>query len=77
MLEMRPGCERCDVDLPPDQTGAWVCSFECTFCTDCANADLQRVCPNCGGELVHRPTRVGDALRKYPGSTLRIHNPPS
>ncbi|MCC2114016.1 MAG: DUF1272 domain-containing protein, partial [Hyphomicrobiales bacterium] len=50
MLLMKPGCECCDVDLPPDSEAARICSFECTFCTDCA-ATIGGRCPNCGGEL--------------------------
>jgi hypothetical protein len=30
-------------------------------------------CPNCGGELLDRPTRVGTMLEKYPASTVRKH----
>lgn len=30
MLEMRPGCECCDKDLPPDSVDARICTFECT-----------------------------------------------
>jgi len=70
MLEMRPDCERCGSELPADQGGAFICSFECTFCADCAD-DLDETCPNCGGELLDRPARVGDALKKYPASTAR------
>ena len=70
MLEMRPNCECCDADLAPDQPDAMVCSFECTFCGVCAAA-LKGKCPNCGGALVARPTRVGATLAKYPGSTAR------
>ena len=70
MLEMRPDCERCGTDLPPVQHGAFICSFECTFCAPCAG-ELDEVCPNCAGELMDRPTRVGEALRKYPASTIR------
>ena len=55
-LELRPNCEWCDRDLPPDSTLARICSFECTFCTACAD-EMQGVCPNCGGELVARPRR--------------------
>ena len=55
-LEMRSGCERCGAALAPDAE-ATICSFECTFCPACA-AELERVCPNCGGELVPRPRRV-------------------
>ena len=70
MLEMRPDCERCGVDLPADQGGAFICSFECTFCAECAES-LDDRCPNCGGELLDRPTRVGKALANNPASTER------
>lgn len=70
MLEMRPDCERCGVDLPANAPGAFICSFECSFCAECADA-LDERCPNCGGELLDRPTRVGDALKREPASTVR------
>lgn len=70
MLEMRPDCERCGTDLPAQAHGAFICSFECTFCADCAD-DLDERCPNCGGELVDRPTRAKKLLEKYPASTER------
>ena len=70
MLEMRPDCERCGVDLPPQAHGAFICSHECTFCADCADA-LDERCPNCGGELVDRPTRVGKTLAANPASSER------
>lgn len=57
MLQLRPGCECCDKDLPPDSTEARICSFECTFCASCAAGVLGGICPNCGGELVKRPRR--------------------
>jgi uncharacterized protein len=57
MLEMKSECERCGMVLPPKSTEAMICSFECTFCKDCAEDSLQGLCPNCGGELVRRPTR--------------------
>ncbi|MEV0250044.1 DUF1272 domain-containing protein [Nocardia sp. NPDC050712] len=55
-LEMRGACERCESVVAADGV-AWICSYECTFCEDCTAA-LRRVCPNCAGELVRRPTRV-------------------
>ena len=70
MLEMRPDCERCGADLPANAGGAFICSFECTFCADCADA-LDERCPHCGGELLDRPTRVGKALRDHPPSGER------
>ena len=57
MLELRPNCELCDRDLPPDSVDARICSYECTFCRSCAEA-MDFVCPNCSGELVARPKRV-------------------
>lgn len=68
---MRPNCECCDTDLPADAVGAVVCSFECTFCSGCAE-HLGRECPNCGGALMPRPTRAGEALERTPGSTERV-----
>jgi hypothetical protein len=55
-LEMRAQCERCGAGLAADGDAA-ICSFECTFCAGCAES-MERVCPNCGGELVPRPKRV-------------------
>ncbi len=75
MLELRPGCECCDRDLPADSVLARICSFECTFCVDCADGVLGGRCPNCGGELVARPRRVGKALASSPASGRRVFNP--
>jgi len=49
MLELRPSCECCDTDLPPDSRRAFICTFECTFCAECAEATLHFECPNSGG----------------------------
>ena len=70
MLEMRPDCERCGARLPAQNAGAFICSFECTFCAECAAA-LDDRCPNCGGELVDRSTRSTNLLGKFPASTER------
>ncbi len=75
MLQMRPGCECCDRDLPADSSDARICSFECTFCARCAATHLQGRCPNCGGELLQRPSRSGDALRRHPASQERVFKP--
>jgi uncharacterized protein len=74
MLEMRPNCECCDKDLPPDSTQAMICTFECTFCTECAGQRLKDVCPNCGGGFQPRPVRPARLLQKYPASGRRVHN---
>lgn len=70
MLAMRPDCRRCGADLPAQQPGAFICSFECTFCTECAEA-LDDRCLNCGGELSDRPTRSKANLARHPASTER------
>ncbi|HEX3062880.1 MAG TPA: DUF1272 domain-containing protein [Usitatibacter sp.] len=75
MLELRPGCECCDRDLPPESTDAYICTYECTFCSDCVDRVLKGVCPNCGGELVRRPRRPADKLSKHPASIRRIFKP--
>ena len=72
---MRPGCECCDRDLPPSSTEAMICSFECTFCSDCVTNVLKGKCPNCGGDLMRRPTRDAKLLAKNPASTKRIVKP--
>ena len=75
MLQIRPNCECCDKDLPPETIEALICSFECTFCISCANEKLSGICPNCGGELVVRPRRPIEMLVNNPPSNIRIHKP--
>src|SRR5258708_34358147 len=73
-LELRPNCECCDRDLPPESTLARICSYECTFCADCVENVLFNVCPNCGGGFVPRPIRPATEWR--PGLTV-AKRPPS
>jgi len=75
MLEIRPSCECCDKLLPPETTEARICSFECTFCSSCAENLLKGICPNCGGELLPRPRRPVSKLESNPASTERIYKP--
>jgi hypothetical protein len=72
-LELRPNCERCDRDLPPDAVDARICSYECTFCGPCVDA-LHNVCPNCGGGFQARPIRPSTEWR--PGLST-AQRPPS
>jgi hypothetical protein len=72
MLALRPNCECCDKDLPPESAEAMICTFECTFCRTCVDEVLHGVCPNCGGGLVARPIRPASMLAKYPASTERV-----
>jgi uncharacterized protein len=67
MLELRPNCELCDVDLPPDSSKARICTYECTFCADCVENVLHDVCPNCGGGFERRPIRPANAWRETTG----------
>ena len=57
MLEMRSNCEQCQASLPKNSEDAMICSYECTFCVRCTNDIFKGICPNCGGELVRRPSR--------------------
>ena len=75
MLQLRPNCECCNVDLPPASDVARICSFECTFCAPCAEGVLGGRCPNCGGELVARPRRPAAKLLANPASTERVFKP--
>jgi hypothetical protein len=77
-LELRPNCEYCDKDLPPDATDARICSYECTFCADCVERYLSNVCPNCGGGFMARPIgparewRSGVSRARQPASMKRV-----
>jgi len=78
-LELRPNCEYCDKDLPPQSLEARICTYECTFCAECVEGKLHNVCPNCGGGFVPRPIRpstewrAGVCLEKQPASQKRVH----
>jgi uncharacterized protein len=81
MLELRPICENCAMDLPPHATEARICSYECTFCAECVETVLHNVCPNCGGGFEQRPIRPvsnwrGDNdIGHYPPTTVKRHRP--
>ncbi len=82
MLEIRPNCEWCDKDLPPTSLEARICSYECTYCANCADNILHNVCPTCGGGFVPRPIRprssnrsgVKTGLDRHPAGTTRVHS---
>jgi hypothetical protein len=79
-LELRPTCENCGKKLPPEALDAWICSFECTYCSSCVKK-LGNVCPNCGGGFMPRPIRPakdrkdGNYLGNYPASTVAKQRP--
>ena len=72
MLELRPNCECCDRDLDPASPDVLICTYECTWCRDCAETVLHGVCPNCGGGFQPRPVRPPAMLVKDPASTRRV-----
>lgn len=74
MMDLKPGCECCDVDLPPDSPDARICTYECTYCATCAD-EMGGICKNCGGNLVPRPIRPPSHLKRHPASTVRVFNP--
>lgn len=82
MLELRPNCEWCNRDLPPDAAEARICSYECTYCADCVEQVLRNVCPTCGGGFAPRPIRPRNAWRDgkrlglahHPASTVRVRS---
>jgi len=73
MLELRPNCELCDRELPPDAADARICSYECTFCAECVEEVLHDVCPNCGGGFQPRPIRPAQTWREGTGL---VNDPP-
>jgi hypothetical protein len=71
-LPLRPNCEYCDKDLPPHSTEARICSYECTFCVDCAENKLANVCPNCGVDLRRgRSVSRGNGVRACRSRSIR------
>ena len=75
MLDLRPCCEHCGKDLPPESTEAMICTFECTYCRQCALELFRNVCPSCSGNFVERPIRPKKYLTKYPPSRKRVFVP--
>lgn len=75
MLDIRPNCEHCNKDLPNTATDAMICSFECTYCKECALEIFENVCPTCSGNFVERPIRPQKEIEKYPASSKHVFKP--
>lgn len=73
-LEMKTRCEKCGAAIAPDQE-SYICSFECTFCPECASWG-QNNCPHCGGELIRRPRRKLLSMPANPGAALSLDQRP-
>jgi len=52
MTSVKDKCEKCGKPVPRE-ADALCCSFQCTFCPDCATG-YNYVCPNCSGQLTAR-----------------------
>ncbi len=68
MLALYLNCECCGNKTPADSKDVMICSFECTFCRQCAEGVLKLSCPNCLGNLVERPIRPSEKLELFPAS---------
>ena len=83
VLDLRPNCELCDKDLSPQSFDARICTYECTYCAQCAENVLHNVCINCGGNLCPRPIRPLKSWRpeeklgllNHPASAKRVLTP--
>ncbi|MEO8115728.1 MAG: DUF1272 domain-containing protein [Phenylobacterium sp.] len=75
MLILKPNCECCDRDLPPESPEARICTYECTFCAPCVETRLAGACPNCGGNFAPRPIRPTALLGRFPAATERVLKP--
>lgn len=75
MLEIRPNCEHCNKDLPNTSTEAMICSYECTYCKECALEIFENVCPSCSGNFGERPIRPKKEIVKNPASKRNVFKP--
>ena len=55
MLKMKTECLVCQCELQLN-SDAKICSYECTYCSKCAE-EQNDICKNCNGELLPRPKR--------------------
>jgi len=75
MLHLRPYCECCDEDLPPEFAEVRIGSVRCMFCRDRAANVPCDIRLTCGGELLIRSRRFAHRLADNPGSSTRICPP--
>ena len=77
-LELRPNCEYCDKDLPPDAAEARICTFECTLLRRLRRAILEQCLPQLRRRLRAPADQAGAgvapglSLAKRPASTRRV-----
>ncbi len=75
MLELRRNCENCNKPLSPESTEAMICTYECTFCSECVSDVLHNVCPNCSGGFEKRPIRPKNELKQNPTTSKVVLKP--
>ena len=69
-LQLRPNCEYCDKDLPPNAMEARICCYECTFCADCVENKLAQCLP----ELRRRFCAAADPAREGMAAGVSVEN---
>jgi hypothetical protein len=75
MLELRPSCECCDRDLPPDSPDARICTYECTFLRRVRRGTAPRGVPELRRRVREAADPPPEKLLKDPPSTVRVHAP--
>ncbi len=76
VLEIRPNCQNCGKPVAAGSAKVYICSFERTYCANCAENKLNLKCDGCGGALVQRPVRSRALLAKYPAANRNGHKGP-
>jgi hypothetical protein len=66
MLELRPNCECCDKDLPPESTEARICTFECVLRELCGHG-VARHLPELRWRTVAASASAGRQADRQPG----------
>ena len=67
MLLLKPSCECCDKNLPPDAPDAVICTYECTFCAALRDRPLRRPVPELRRQLLGPADPPAGDAREAPG----------
>jgi hypothetical protein len=70
---MKRYCENCGKRLMKNSDEVFICSYENTYCKDCAE-QTNFNCPECKGRLEKRPTRILTEIRVIPLDNLLRFN---
>jgi len=69
-LEMKPYCQCCNKRILKRSDEVYICSYEATFCKDCAEEKSFR-CSCCEGKLEKRPARIIKEIKVIPINNLQ------